>query len=166
MLPALLVLAGGGVLAAGYVSRLKKDANDIQVIVSGRLQSIKTDGVHVLLNVLLKNPTRSDFTFTYPFLTLLSNANSTLGTSQSDNSEIQLKALSEQALKPLEIVIPLAQVLALGLELFKAIKEGKAGLQVKVKVISFTRLLFGTVSIRKEWEFPITLIKNSSDGNG
>lgn len=166
MLPALLVIAGSGVLVAGYVDRLKKDADDIQVIVTGRMHSIKADGIHVILNVLLKNPTRSDFTFTYPFLILLSNANTALGTSQSENTEIQLTAFSEQQLKPLEIVIPLAQVLALGLELFKAIKEGKAGLQIRVKVICFAQFLFGTISKRKEWLFPITLIKNSSDGNG
>ncbi|MCU0432513.1 MAG: hypothetical protein MUC87_03535 [Bacteroidia bacterium] len=166
MLPALLVLAGGGALAAGYVSRLKRDADEIQVIVTGRLHSIKTDGVHVMLNVLLKNPTRSDFTFSYPFLTLLSQANATLGASQSDNSEIQLAAQSEQTLKPLEIVIPLGQVLSLGLEVFKALKDGKAGLQIQVKVICFARILFGTISKRREWLYPITLIKNSSDGNG
>jgi hypothetical protein len=156
------LIAAGSLAAFGYVKRLQKEAETIETIIKGSIWSIKSDGVHVRLDVTLKNPSRSNFTFSFPFLTLKTSAGDTIGTSQADNSVLELQAGSELLLKPIMLTIPLRSILSLGLAMFKAITDGKAGLSLETVASSYAHLLMGMVKHKVDWKNKITLIKTKS----
>jgi hypothetical protein len=160
---ALIAAAAGSLLAAGRTIQLKKDADTIQTEVKGAIHSIKADGGHIRLDVKLKNPSKTGFTFSFPFLKLISSRGNTIGSSQADSSVIELKAGEEQTLKPIMLTIPLSEILSLSIEVFKAITEGKAGLKIDVVTSSYAHLLMGAVKHKVEWHNMITLIRDKTN---
>jgi hypothetical protein len=161
----LAIFAAAGILAAGRAYQLKKDADQIQMQVSGAIHSIKADGVRVRLTVRLKNPTKSDFKFTFPFVKLISSSGRTIGSSQADNSEEELKAGEEKTLKTIMLTFPFREILALGLEFFKSLREGKQGFKIQVVASTYALLLLGTIKHKVEWRDDIILLKTKTDEN-
>ncbi len=158
-----IAAAASGLLAAGRTIQLKKEAETIETQIKGAIHSIKADGLHVRLDVKLKNPSKTPFTFSFPFLKLISSRGNSIGSSQADNSVIELKAGEEQMLKPIMLTIPLSEILSLSIEVFKAITEGKTGLKIDVVTSSYAHLLFGAVKHKVEWHNMITLIRDKTD---
>ena|ERR1041385_196484 len=158
---ALLIAAAGAAIAAGRVFQLKKDADTIETEVTGAIHSLKKDGFHIRLNVKLKNPSKSDFKFSFPFLKLVTSKGETIGTSQAASQSVELKAGAEKMLDPIMLTIPLKAILTLGIEMLQAIKDGKAGLKLDAVTSSYAQLLFGTVRHKVEWHNEITLVKQA-----
>lgn len=162
---AVLIAAASGIIAAGRVFQMKKEADTIQTEITGAIHSIKTNGLTIRLNVKLKNPSKTDFKFSFPFLKLVTGKGETIGSSQADDSIIELKAGTEQVLKPIMLTIPLSAILTLGLEVFKALQDGKAGVKLDVVTSSYAQMLFGVVKHKVDWHNVVTLIKEKANDN-
>lgn len=160
-----LIAGAAGLIAAARTFQLKGEADTIQTQVRGAIHAFKADGIYIRLDVTLKNPSKTDFTFSFPFIRIVGSRGNMIGSSQADSSVVTLQAGEELTLKPIMIVIPLFEILSLSIELFRAVKEGTAGLKVEVVSSAYAHLLFGAVKHKVEWRNPVTLIKDKANDN-
>jgi len=158
-----LLYAGAGVATWQYYQHLKRQANKLLWEVRGSIYSVNLSGVKIRLDVTLKNPTTTDFSFTFPFLTLGLDDADVLASSQVSGAVVNLNGGSEKALDPIWITLPISSLLRLGLAFVNAVTEGKQGLKLIAKAHTNAQLFFGLVThqldpLRKE----ITVIKSQS----
>src|SRR5437868_3565520 len=100
------LLAAGGAAAFGYASHLKKEADSVITEVTGVIHSIKLNGLDIKLNVKLKNPSKTNFKFSFPFLQLQTAKGGVVGSTQAQDELVLLNTGEEKTLDPLMLHIP------------------------------------------------------------
>jgi hypothetical protein len=104
---------GAGIVGIiSYVSRLNKANAQLESVTTANIYSIKTDGLTIRVDVQLKNPSNSAFKLKFPFVKVLYN-DSTIGTSQVVNKDIELPAYGEAKINAIMIKIPFKGILSL-----------------------------------------------------
>jgi len=132
-------IGGSALFAYGYY--LSGEADKLEVEVRTMVHSMDLIKIVVRLDVKLKNPSRNDFDFRQPFVTLKYNTR-TLGTSQASEKVTTFAAGQEKFFEePVMITIPLINLLFLGLQVLKDLREGKAGLKASAHVQTYTTIL-------------------------
>ena len=126
----------GGGLVAGTVSLLamRNTGNQLETVASGRIHKLTLTGVIVRVDIKMKNPTNGKLKLRFPFIKL-SHGDSTIGSSKSLNTVIEIPQHGEGVAKDIEIEIPYMSLIfgAAGL-----IKEFKSGNALKVQIITKT----------------------------
>ncbi|MEW6469660.1 MAG: hypothetical protein AB1458_12085 [Bacteroidota bacterium] len=156
------LLAAGGVGAFAYARHLKKEADTVQTEVRGAIHAIKLKGLDIRLDVKLKNPSKTDFKFSFPFVQLQSGKGGVIGTTQAVDEVVLLKAGEEKQLEPLFLHIPLGSVLKLGLEFLTNLKNGKAGFKLVAVTTTYAHLAFGVYKHKVSWKEEIVLLKEKT----
>lgn len=140
----------GGIIYLPRLFRLKSGAAEMDVIPKGMIHKVDISGITVRLDVQLKNPTNNQFKFKYPYIRL-SYKGTAIGTSQSVNEDIGMKAFGEVNIQRIMVHIPTLGALSTISSMLKAIKNNE---QINMEVKTLTQIdpywLFNEET--KKWE--------------
>ena len=116
------VIVGGG-LAAGYLvyQKIRRTGKELEISHSAAIQDIGLQGVHIRLDVLMRNPSGTGFTIKFPFIRVLYNG-SVIGSSSVINRDIKIPGYGEVKIDNIQIAIPVLNILSTGYKVYKELK--------------------------------------------
>jgi hypothetical protein len=142
---------GSAIIGLGvWINRLRRTSVNLEFVPSLMLHKIDFSGVYIRVDVLVKNPSNMDLKFNYPFVKL-NYEGSSVGSSQSKNEEIQIKAYSESRIEKLMIHIPLLNLFSNTGKLIASIKA-KSPIILDTEIISNVNLGFRSIPFKTSFK--------------
>jgi hypothetical protein len=129
-----LAIGAGVIWGLAKVVGKAKAADKLVIDVTARIHKITFSKITIVADALVKNPTKQDFRFRRPFVTLKYKGK-TLGTSDVKETIIDLKPYSQSSIKDIVIDIQLLQLPAALLDAFTILKTAKGTLEIDVETI-------------------------------
>lgn len=132
--------AGAGLLywISTEILPKKKVGDNLDTVTKVNVHSIKTNGVTLRVDVILKNPTEGSLTIKQPYIKLKYGTKD-LGTSKIENKLVTIAPYSETPMDPIYFTIPLISLFAIGSALSKALKDPK-GATITATIMSGIKL--------------------------
>lgn len=138
-----IAIGGGisGILIGGFIFipkliRLKNVSPELDVVPMAKIHKIDFSGITIRIDVQLKNPTVADFKMKYPYIRL-SYKDTTIGTSQSVDKDIEMSGFGEANISEIMMNVPILSLLSLSGNLLKAIQNNE---EVKVDITTITHI--------------------------
>ncbi|MEO7982815.1 MAG: hypothetical protein ABI688_01915 [Bacteroidota bacterium] len=147
-------LIGGGLIAGySYYVKMKKTTAELEVIPDASIYSVNWDGITIKLDLLLKNPTKGNFSIKFPFVKL-TYKDTTVGSSQSVNQDIKIPAYGQAKIEKLLVNIPVLSIFSVSTSILKAIQNKE---QLKMIATLMTTIDLGLVSVPFEESHEVIL---------
>src|ERR1700730_7917897 len=103
-------LVGAGVIALfRFLTRMNQVQGNLEIVPKASLQKLSLDGLTIRLDIMMKNPTKGDFTIKFPFVKLIYKG-TTIGSSQLINRDIHVPQYGQAVIEKMMIDIPLENV--------------------------------------------------------
>jgi hypothetical protein len=119
-------VAGGAAIGFyAYYRSLRRLQKNMEVVIKAAVQSVKTEGITIKIDALIKNPTDGEIRMRFPHIRLKFNGE-TAGSSQVINRDIFFKAYSESKIENILIFIPAYGLAVAAVKAVKDVKEKKA----------------------------------------
>jgi hypothetical protein len=153
MKSAWIIVAGGVLFTGGYLYKLYRDAERMEVSISSRIHALQLSGLKVGVSVELKNPSGSSFTIRQPFVKLLYQ-DRTLGSSSPNREWLEIAA---GAVTKIEVIIDLAwsSLGFLGIQVVQQLKQGK--FELTLEAVTETTAKVSMLDVPLKWREPIVL---------
>lgn len=152
---AFALLGGGLIVGYSYYVKMKKTTAELQVIPDASLHSVNWDGITIRLDIVLKNPTKGNFSIKFPFVKL-TYKDALVGSSEVVNKDIEIPAFGQAKITKLLINIPMTSIFSVSTSILKAIQNKE---QVKVNATMITTIDLGLVKVPFAESHEITLKK-------
>ncbi len=151
-----IVLVGGSLIAGySYYVSMKKTTAELQVIPEASVHAVNWNGITIRLDVLLKNPTKGNFSIKFPFVKLMFK-NALVGSSDVVNKDITIPAHGQTKITKLLVNIPMMSIFSVSSSILKAIQNKEP---VKIVATMTTTIDLGMVKVPYEESHEITLKK-------
>jgi hypothetical protein len=151
-----VTLIGGGLIAGySYYVKMKKTTAELEVIPDASIHSVNWDGITIRLDLLLKNPTKGNFSIKFPFVKL-TYKDTTVGSSQVVNQDIKIPAYGQAKIEKLLVNIPVLSIFSVSTSILKAIQNKE---QLKMIATLMTTIDLGLVSVPFEESHEVILKK-------
>jgi hypothetical protein len=151
-----VTLIGGGLIAGySYYLKMKKTTAELEVIPDASIYSVNWDGITIRLDLLLKNPTKGNFSIKFPFVKL-TYKDTTVGSSQVVNQDIKIPAYGQAKIEKLLVNIPVLSIFSVSTSILKAIQNKE---QLKMIATLMTTIDLGLVSVPFEESHEVILKK-------
>jgi hypothetical protein len=149
-------LVGVGLYAGySYYMELKKTQAELQVIPEASIDSINWNGITIRLDVLLKNPTKGNFSIKFPFIKLMYK-DSLVGSSRVVDKEIKIPAFGQAKIDKILVNIPIISIFSVSSSILKAIQSKE---EVKINATMMTTIDLGFAKLPYEESHELTLKK-------
>jgi hypothetical protein len=142
-----ILIGAGAVTGIGYLVRLKRTSSEMETIATAKIHKLDLTALTIRVDVQIKNPTTGSLKIKYPFVKILYK-DSTIGSSQSINKDIEIPPFGEAQIKAILIQIPLLSLISFGASLLKAVKDN-TGVKIQLKTVSTIELGFKTIPYEK-----------------
>lgn len=149
------VLGAGAIAGWSYVNNLKKAGAELQVISKASIYQINWEGLTLRLDVLLKNPTKGNFSIKFPFVKLLYK-DTVIGSSSAVDKDIKIPAFGQAVIDKILVQIPTTNVFSIVFTLVKTLIGGGA---VTLTIHTLTTINLGIVKLPYESKQAITIKK-------
>ncbi len=149
------VLGAGAIAGWSYVQNLKKAGAELIVLPKATLQQLSWSGLTIQVDVLLKNPSKGNFSVKFPFVKLLYK-DTTVGSSQAVNKEIKVPAFGEVLIDKIMVQIPLTSAFSVVFSLIKALFNKEA---VALTIRTTTHINLGWVVLPYESKTDVAIKK-------
>ena len=131
----------GGVLVGVFLFlpkliKLKNAAPELDTIPTAKIHKLNFSGLTIRIDVQLKNPTGVDFKMKYPYIRL-SYKGSVIGTSQSVDTDIEMKGFGEANISEIMMHVPMLSLLSMAGKLLQAVQNNE---EVKVDITTITHI--------------------------
>lgn len=151
-----VALIGGGVIAGySYYLKMRKTQAELEIIPDAKIYKVNWDGITIQIDLLLKNPTKGNFSVKFPFVKLTYKG-TTVGSSQVVNQDIKIPAYGQAKIDKILVSIPILSIFTVSSSILKAIQSGE---QVKVTATLMTTIDLGFSKIPFEENHEVTLKK-------
>jgi hypothetical protein len=142
-----ILIGAGAVTGISYLVKLKRTSSEMETIATAKIQKLDLTALTIRVDVQIKNPTKGSLKIKYPFVKILYK-DSTIGSSQSINKDIEIPSFGEAQINAILIQIPLLSLISFGASLLKAIKDSM-GVKIQLKTISTIELGFKSIPYEK-----------------
>ena len=149
------VLGAGAIAGWSYINNLKKAGAELIVLPKATLRQLSWGGLTIQVDVLLKNPTKGNFSVKFPFVKLLYK-DTTVGSSQAVNKEIKVPAYGEVLIDKILVQIPLTSAFSVVFSMIKALFNKEA---VMLTIRTMTHINLGWVVLPYENKTDVTIKK-------
>jgi hypothetical protein len=153
MKSAWILVAGGVLFTGGYLYKLYRDAERMEINIGSRIHAINPTGMQVGVSVELKNPSGSSFSIRQPFVKLAYQGR-TLGSSTPNRDWIEIAAGKETKFGVI-IDLPWTSLVFLGIQVVQKIKQGK--FELTLEAITETMAKVAVLDVPLQWSEPIVL---------
>jgi hypothetical protein len=151
-----VTLIGGGLIAGySYYVKMRKTQAELEVIPDASVHSVNWDGITIRLDLLLKNPTKGNFSIKFPFVKL-TYKNTTVGSSQVVNQDIKIPAYGQAKIEKLLVNIPVLRIFSVSSSILKAIQNKE---QLRITATMMTTIDLGLVKVPFEENHEVILKK-------
>lgn len=151
-----MTLIGGGLIAGySYYVNMKKTSAELQVIPDASLYAVNWDGITIRLDIVLKNPTKGNFSIKFPFVKLTFK-DALVGSSEVVNKDIAIPAFGQAKITKLLVTIPMQSIFSVSTSILKAIQNKES---VKITATMMTTIDLGLIKVPFEEAHEITLKK-------
>jgi hypothetical protein len=147
--PSLLksVIGLGLVFGTGYLVKLVKDSEKLEVLPNIILEKINFESVLFSVDTLIRNPSKSSFTIGFPFVRIFYK-DKLIGSSTPRKKWVKIPSQSESEIQDLQIEFPLSQSIEIAGELITARTTG-IKIPIKIEVNSYIKLGLISFPIKK-----------------
>jgi hypothetical protein len=142
-----IVIGAGAVTGIGYLLRLNRMSSEMQTIATVKIHKLDLSALTIRVDVQVKNPTKGSLKIKYPFVKILYK-DTTIGSSQSINKDIEIPAFGQAQINAIMIEIPLLNLINFGASVLKAVKDN-TGIKIQLKTISTILLGFKSLPYEK-----------------
>jgi hypothetical protein len=151
-----VALLGGGVIAGySYYLKMKKTQAELEVIPEATIYQVNWEGITIRIDLLLKNPTKGNFSIKFPFVKLIYKG-TTAGSSQAINKDISIPAYGQAKIEKILVHIPIMSIFTVSSSILKAIQSGEP---IKLTAQFTTTIDLGLVTIPFEENHEVILKK-------
>lgn len=151
-----ITLIGGGLIAGySYYVKMKKTQAELEVIPDASIHSVNWDGITIRLDLLLKNPTKGNFSIKFPFVKLTYKS-TTVGSSEVVNKDIKIPAYGQAKIEKLLVNIPILSIFSVSSSILKAIQNKE---QITITATMMTTIDLGLVKVPFEENHEVVLKK-------
>lgn len=148
-----IVIGAGAITGIGYLIKMKRTSSEMETVARAKIHKLDLTALTIRVDVKIKNPTKGNLKIKYPFVKILYK-DSTIGTSQSINKDIEIPSFGEANIQAIMIQVPLLELIRFGASMLKAFKEG-TGVNVQIKTISTIDLGFKSIPYEKTEELKL-----------
>lgn len=152
-----LGLGAGVIGGVVYFSKLSRTNANLEVIPSAMIHKLNLTGMHIKMDVRLKNPEAGSFKIKFPFIKLVYDG-STIGSSQSIDKDILLPAYGEAVINGIMIQIPLLGILSTAFKIYQSLIKGT---EIKLTATTITTIDLGWKMLPFEKNDEIVLKKSN-----
>ena len=138
-----------------YFMGLKRTIVQLESFASINIFKLNLKGVTVRVDVQLKNPTRTKFKIKYPFVKLIYK-DTTVGTSQVVNQDIEIPAYGEAVAEKIMIQIPVRSIFSVVFGMVKSLLQGET---IKITSVTISTIDLGWKKLPYEKTEQLTLKK-------
>lgn len=147
---------GGGLIAgAAYLFRLNRTSAQLESYASVNIFKLDLKGLVLRIDVQLKNPTRTKFKIKYPFIKLIYK-DTTIGTSQVVNKDIEIPAYGEAVAEKIMVTIPVKSIFSVVFGMVKSLLQGES---IKITSVTITTIDLGWKKLPYEKTEELTIKK-------
>jgi hypothetical protein len=151
-----VVLIGGGLIAGySYYLKMKKTQAELEIIPDARLHEVNWDGLTIRIDLLLKNPTKGNFSIKFPFVKLTYKG-TLVGSSEVVNKDIQIPAYGQAKIENIMVSLPILSIFTVSSSILKAIQNNE---QVKITATLMTTIDLGISKLPFEESHEVILKK-------
>ncbi len=148
-----IAVGAGVIVTGGYLLQMSRTTANIETEVLAKVHSVKLSGIVIRVDAKLKNPTSGTLRLKYPFVKL-GYKNTTIGSSQVINQNIELPPYGEANIEGILINIPLTGIFSVAMDVVKALTQHTP---VKVIIKIITTIYTGFSTLPYEYEIAQTL---------
>ncbi|MGC4036073.1 MAG: hypothetical protein QM764_08930 [Chitinophagaceae bacterium] len=134
---------------------MKKTTAELEVIPDASIYSINWNGITIRLDLLLKNPTKGNFSIKFPFVKL-TYKNTLVGSSQAINQDILIGSYGQAKVEKILVEIPVLSIFTVSTSILNALQNKEP---VKITATMMTTIDLGLVNVPFEENHEITLKK-------
>jgi hypothetical protein len=130
-----LLIGAGAVLLIGKAVGFAKDSEKLVVDTKARVHKITFSRITIVVKATVKNPTKHNYKFKHPFVTLLYK-NESIGTSLVESTDYELKPFEQRMLNDITVEISVLSLPTLALDLFNILRTqtGAAPILIRTTV--------------------------------
>lgn len=152
-----LGLGAGVIGGVVYFNKLSRTTANLEVIPSAMIHKLNLTGMHIKMDVRLKNPDGGSFKIKFPYIKLVYEG-TTIGSSQSVDKYIDLPAYGEAVINGIMIQIPLLGILSTAFKIYQALIKGT---EIKLTATTITTIDLGWKKLPFEKDDEIVLKKSN-----
>ncbi len=152
-----LGLGAGVIGGVVYFNKLSRTTANLEVIPSAMIHKLNLTGMHIKMDVRLKNPDGGSFKIKFPFIKLVYEG-TTIGSSQAVDKYIDLPAYGEAVINGIMIQIPLLGILSTAFKIYQALIKGT---EIKLTATTITSIDLGWKKLPFEKDDEIVLKKSN-----
>ena len=149
------VIGIGAVAGWTYVKNLKKAQAELEVVPKASIHQLSWDGLTIRLDVLLKNPTKGNFSIKFPFVKLLYKE-TVIGSSEAIDKEIKIPAFGQAMIDKILVQIPMTNVFS---TVFTLVKTLIGGDSATLAIRTLTTINLGIIKLPYENKQEVQLKK-------
>lgn len=126
---------GAGVIALiRYLVNMRRASAHLEVIPTANIHSISWTGLKIRVDAILKNPTAASFWVKFPYIRV-SHKDTTLGSSQVVNKDIQVPAYGQVVIQDMMIEINTISFFSVVYDMIKALNNNET-IALTVQIIT------------------------------
>jgi hypothetical protein len=149
-------LIGGGLIAGySYYLRMRKTQTELEIIPDASLYQVNLNGIIIRIDLLLKNPTKGNFSIKFPFVKL-KYKDSLVGSSEVVNKDIKIPAYGQAKVDKILVNIPILSIFSVSSSILKAVQSKE---EVKITATLITTIDLDWAKLPFEESHEITLKK-------
>jgi hypothetical protein len=134
-----LGVGAGALLGFNYFRKLQLTDMHMEIVPSAMLHKLDLSGLHIRMDIRIKNPDAGSLKIKYPFMRLAYEGE-TIGSSQAIDKDIQIPAYGEAVVNGIMIQIPITNILTSVHKIFKDLNKGKS---VKIQALTHSTINLG-----------------------
>jgi hypothetical protein len=148
-----LGLGAGALVGYNYFRKLSLTDQHMEIIPSAMIHKLDLTGLHIRMDIRIKNPDEATFKIKYPFMKLVYEGE-TIGSSQAIDKDILIPPNGEVVINGVMIQIPITNIFTNAYKIFKDVSAGK---KVKLKIHTHSTINLGwkTLPFDKVNEFDL-----------
>ena len=149
-------LLGAGVIAGySYYLKMKKTEAQLEIIPDASIYQVNWDGITIRLDLLVKNPSKGNFSLKFPFMKL-TYKDTLVGSSQVVNQDIKIPAYGQVKIDKILVNIPVLSIFTVSSSILKAVQNNE---EVKITATCITTIDLGVTKLPYEESHEVTLKK-------
>lgn len=141
-------------LSVWGLSKLSRAAGELETQIKGRIYKINLEGIFIIIDTIIKNPTGTEVNITYPFIKLM-HGEKVLAVSNIKDERISIRPYQHTNIDHIFIPISYLNLGSLAPEVLKRIKDQSH--KIKMHALISTRVSFAGADIPYSFKQEITI---------